>query len=61
MVVHHLINGDIKNEQQVTAAIDFLHSHMLTGFNVDEFLKACGVGVVITQELIEDEVCLNVF
>uniref|UniRef100_A0A914ZL78 Probable glutamine--tRNA ligase n=1 Tax=Parascaris univalens TaxID=6257 RepID=A0A914ZL78_PARUN len=56
MVVHHIINGDIKNEQQVTAAIDFLHSHIVTGFNVDEFLRACGVGVNITRELIEDEV-----
>lgn len=40
----------------ITAALEYLKSHPLDPINVAEFEKACGVGVVVDPEDIEDEV-----
>ncbi|XP_036389341.1 glutamine--tRNA ligase [Megalops cyprinoides] len=46
----------ITTELQVTAALDFVKSHPQDPINQQEFDQACGVGVVITPEQIEDVV-----
>ncbi|KAG7472238.1 hypothetical protein MATL_G00106670 [Megalops atlanticus] len=46
----------ITTELQVTAALDFVKSHPQDPINQPEFDQACGVGVVITPEQIEDAV-----
>lgn len=51
------MNGNIKSEAQVLAAIDFLATHSVSNsFKEEEFKNACGAGVVITVDQIEDEV-----
>lgn len=56
LVVKHIMNGNIRNEAQLQASIDFLLHHSVSNFTEDEFKKACGVGVVISIDQIEDEV-----
>lgn len=56
LVVRHIINGNIRNEPQLSAAIDFLLARSVTGYEEDEFLQACGAGIVITSEQIEEQV-----
>ncbi|CAB1442009.1 unnamed protein product, partial [Pleuronectes platessa] len=46
----------ICTELQLAAALDFLKSHRQDPINMKEFEEACGVGVVITPEQIEDAV-----
>ncbi|KAI3357597.1 hypothetical protein L3Q82_016012 [Scortum barcoo] len=46
----------ICTELQLAAALDFVKSHPQDPINQKEFDKACGVGVVITPEQIEDAV-----
>ncbi|XP_035014534.1 glutamine--tRNA ligase [Hippoglossus stenolepis] len=46
----------ICTELQLAAALDFLKSHLQDPINMKEFEEACGVGVVITPEQIEDAV-----
>ncbi|KAI1893032.1 hypothetical protein AGOR_G00139710 [Albula goreensis] len=46
----------ITTELQLSAALDFVKSHPQDPMNVAEFETACGVGVVITPEQIEDSV-----
>ncbi|KHN72416.1 putative glutamine--tRNA ligase [Toxocara canis] len=56
LVVRHIINGNIRNEPQMAAAIDFLLSHTVLGVNERAFMEACGAGIVIPPEVIEDQV-----
>ncbi|KAJ8394750.1 hypothetical protein AAFF_G00041050 [Aldrovandia affinis] len=46
----------IATELQLTAALDFVKSQPQDPINMLEFERACGVGVVITPEQIEDSV-----
>ncbi|XP_061837793.1 glutamine--tRNA ligase [Nerophis lumbriciformis] len=46
----------ICTEQQLAAALEFVKSHPQDPLNQREFDEACGVGVVITPEQIEDAV-----
>uniref|UniRef100_A0A7N6BC58 Glutamine--tRNA ligase n=1 Tax=Anabas testudineus TaxID=64144 RepID=A0A7N6BC58_ANATE len=48
----------ICTELQLTAALDFVKSHPQDPINQKEFDEACGVGLVITPEQIEDAVTL---
>uniref|UniRef100_A0A672ZZ68 Glutamine--tRNA ligase n=1 Tax=Sphaeramia orbicularis TaxID=375764 RepID=A0A672ZZ68_9TELE len=46
----------ISTELQLAAALEFVKSHPQDPINLKEFEEACGVGVVITPEQIEDAV-----
>ncbi|MBN3301680.1 SYQ ligase, partial [Amia calva] len=46
----------ISTELQITAALDYVKSHPQDPISQEEFESACGVGVVITPEQIEDAV-----
>ncbi|XP_061687575.1 glutamine--tRNA ligase isoform X2 [Syngnathoides biaculeatus] len=46
----------ISTEQQLAAALDFVKNHPQDPLNESEFNEACGVGVVISPEQIEDAV-----
>ncbi|XP_051913485.1 glutamine--tRNA ligase [Hippocampus zosterae] len=46
----------ITTEQQLAAALEFVKTHPQDPLNNSEFNEACGVGVVITPEQIEDAV-----
>ncbi|XP_019746738.1 glutamine--tRNA ligase [Hippocampus comes] len=46
----------ITTEQQLAAALEFVKTHPQDPLNHSEFNEACGVGVVITPEQIEDAV-----
>ncbi|VDK43323.1 unnamed protein product [Anisakis simplex] len=56
LVIRHIINGNIRNEPQLSAAIDFLLSHTISGFDESTFMDACGAGVIISSDMIEDQV-----
>uniref|UniRef100_A0A0N5APU4 Probable glutamine--tRNA ligase n=1 Tax=Syphacia muris TaxID=451379 RepID=A0A0N5APU4_9BILA len=56
LVVRHICNKNIRNEPQLSAAIDFMLARSVTGFQESEFLQSCGAGVIITPEQIEDQV-----
>uniref|UniRef100_A0A8C5H8W2 Glutamine--tRNA ligase n=1 Tax=Gouania willdenowi TaxID=441366 RepID=A0A8C5H8W2_GOUWI len=60
-----IAQGKICTELQLAAALDFVKSHPQDPINQREFEEACGVGVVITPEQIEDAVsdhnCLFLF
>uniref|UniRef100_A0A8C5H8G4 Glutamine--tRNA ligase n=1 Tax=Gouania willdenowi TaxID=441366 RepID=A0A8C5H8G4_GOUWI len=51
-----IAQGKICTELQLAAALDFVKSHPQDPINQREFEEACGVGVVITPEQIEDAV-----
>ncbi|KAM9830891.1 glutamine--tRNA ligase [Syngnathus typhle] len=46
----------ITTEQQLAAALEFVKTHPEEPLNQSEFNEACGVGVVITPEQVEDAV-----
>uniref|UniRef100_A0A667Y0G0 glutamine--tRNA ligase n=1 Tax=Myripristis murdjan TaxID=586833 RepID=A0A667Y0G0_9TELE len=52
----HIAQRKICTELQLAAALDFVKSHPQDPMNQKEFEDACGVGVVITPEQIEDAV-----
>lgn len=54
LVVHFIIGGGIKSEAQVSAALDYLLTTSVNGIDIAAFEKACGVGVVVTHDEIED-------
>ncbi|EYC10419.1 hypothetical protein Y032_0055g2548 [Ancylostoma ceylanicum] len=56
LVVGYIISGGIKSEAQVTAALDYLLANAVHDVEVAAFEKACGVGVVVTHDQIEDTV-----
>uniref|UniRef100_A0A4W6EQX0 Glutamine--tRNA ligase n=1 Tax=Lates calcarifer TaxID=8187 RepID=A0A4W6EQX0_LATCA len=51
-----IVQRKICTELQLAAALDFVKSHPQDPINQKEFEEACGVGVVITPEQIEDAV-----
>ncbi|KAM3872042.1 glutamine--tRNA ligase isoform 2-T2 [Diretmus argenteus] len=52
----HIAQRKICTELQLAAALDYLKSHPEDPINQKEFEDACGVGVIITPEQIEDAV-----
>ncbi|KAH7724037.1 glutaminyl-tRNA synthetase [Aphelenchoides avenae] len=55
LVVRCVMNGDIRNESQFNAAIDFLLAKSVGGFDEKQFREACGAGVTISADQIEDQ------
>lgn len=56
LIIRHIINGNITNEPRLILAINYILSHVVDGIAEDELLAACGAGIVVTPEEIEDEV-----
>uniref|UniRef100_A0A671R2Z8 Glutaminyl-tRNA synthetase n=1 Tax=Sinocyclocheilus anshuiensis TaxID=1608454 RepID=A0A671R2Z8_9TELE len=55
-LTEYIITRKITSELQLSVALDFLKSHPQENLDQLEFEAACGVGVVVTPELIEDAV-----
>ncbi|MCP9258846.1 putative glutamine--tRNA ligase [Dirofilaria immitis] len=56
LVVHHIMNGNIRSEPQLVAAIEYLLSNAVKEIDDKKFLNACGVGIVVTSEQIQNQV-----
>lgn len=52
----HIAHSKIITEQQLAAALEFVKSHPEDPLNVKAFEEACGVGVVVTPEQVEEAV-----
>ncbi|XP_033643669.1 glutamine--tRNA ligase-like [Asterias rubens] len=52
----YIVSKGISSEPQLTAALDFFKSHPSDPVDAKAFELACGIGVVITPEQIEDAV-----
>lgn len=50
------MNGNIRTEPQLFAAIEYLLSNAIKGIDEQKFLDASGVGVVVTHEQIQNQV-----
>ncbi|XP_054634914.1 glutamine--tRNA ligase [Dunckerocampus dactyliophorus] len=55
-LAENIAQRKICTEQQLAAALEFVKNHPQDHLNQSEFDEACGVGVVITPEQIEDAV-----
>ncbi|XP_051965125.1 glutamine--tRNA ligase [Xyrauchen texanus] len=55
-LTEYIITRKITTDLQLTAALDFVKSHPQDPVNQSEFETACGVGVEVTPEQIEDAV-----
>lgn len=55
-LVDHIMNGNIVNEQQLSASLEFLLAHVVTKFTEEEFKEACGIGISITADQLEEGV-----
>uniref|UniRef100_A0A672NJD2 Glutamine--tRNA ligase n=1 Tax=Sinocyclocheilus grahami TaxID=75366 RepID=A0A672NJD2_SINGR len=55
-LTEYIITRKITSELQLSAALDFLKNHPQENLDRLEFEAACGVGVVVTPEQIEDAV-----
>nr|XP_061803279.1 glutamine--tRNA ligase-like isoform X2 [Nerophis lumbriciformis] len=55
-LVENIAQRKITTEQQLAAALEYVKTHPQDPINQREFNEACGVGVVITPEQIEDGV-----
>uniref|UniRef100_A0A4W4DNB8 Glutamine--tRNA ligase n=1 Tax=Electrophorus electricus TaxID=8005 RepID=A0A4W4DNB8_ELEEL len=55
-LTQHIVQRKITTELQVSAALDYVKSHPQDPLDEKAFESACGVGVVITPEEIEDTV-----
>ncbi|XP_061535161.1 glutamine--tRNA ligase isoform X2 [Phycodurus eques] len=55
-LAENIAQRKISTEQQLAAALDFVKNHLQDPLNESDFNEACGVGVVITPEQIEDAV-----
>lgn len=53
------MSGKIKSEQQLVAGINYLLAHSVGDFLESEFIESCGVGVEVTPEQIEKQVCVD--
>lgn len=60
LVVRCVMNGDIRNESQFNAAVDFLLAKSVGGFDETQFRDACGAGVTISADQIEDQVSATI-
>uniref|UniRef100_A0A2K6WLB3 Probable glutamine--tRNA ligase n=1 Tax=Onchocerca volvulus TaxID=6282 RepID=A0A2K6WLB3_ONCVO len=56
LVVRHIMNGNIRTEPQLVAAIEYLLNNAVKGIDDEKFLDACGVGIVVTAEQIQNQV-----
>uniref|UniRef100_A0A0R3S373 glutamine--tRNA ligase n=1 Tax=Elaeophora elaphi TaxID=1147741 RepID=A0A0R3S373_9BILA len=56
LLVRHVINGNIRTEPQLVAAIEYLLNNAVNGIDEDKFLDASGVGVIVTAEQIQNQV-----
>uniref|UniRef100_A0A8R1DXH1 Probable glutamine--tRNA ligase n=1 Tax=Caenorhabditis japonica TaxID=281687 RepID=A0A8R1DXH1_CAEJA len=56
LIVGYVVSGGIKSETQLSAAIEYLLANVVKGVEVADFEKACGVGIVVTIDDIEDAV-----
>ncbi|KJH52703.1 tRNA ligase class I, catalytic domain protein [Dictyocaulus viviparus] len=56
LVVRAIISEGIKSEAQVSAALDYLLTSSIREVNLSAFEKACGIGVIVTHDQIEDAV-----
>jgi hypothetical protein len=59
LIVKHICNEDIRKEAQFSAAVEYLLSRAASGIVEAEFLEASGVGIVISQDEIEDAVSIR--
>uniref|UniRef100_A0A6M2DDE6 glutamine--tRNA ligase n=1 Tax=Xenopsylla cheopis TaxID=163159 RepID=A0A6M2DDE6_XENCH len=55
VLVKYIATSKLDTTVRVDAALQFLLSH-LNGYQIDDFEKACGIGVVVTPEQIEKAV-----
>lgn len=58
LIVRHVMNGNIRTEPQLAAAVEYLLSNTMKGIDEEKFLDASGVGVVVTAEQIQNQVQL---
>lgn len=56
LLVDYICGGKIRNESQLSAALQYLKRHPMGPIDIKDFEEACGVGVVITFERIVEEV-----
>uniref|UniRef100_A0A915I770 Probable glutamine--tRNA ligase n=1 Tax=Romanomermis culicivorax TaxID=13658 RepID=A0A915I770_ROMCU len=56
LLIAQIMNGNITTETQLSAALEFLLAHVVTSFTEEQFNDACGVGVIISAEQIEQTV-----
>ncbi|PAV91745.1 hypothetical protein WR25_09248 [Diploscapter pachys] len=56
LIVKHILSEGIKSEAQLTAACEFLLASTVSAVDEEEFKKACGVGVEVSVDEIEDAV-----
>nr|XP_045612229.1 probable glutamine--tRNA ligase [Procambarus clarkii] len=55
-LVNYVADGLINQEAKLTAAIKFIQDHAMGNIDKDEFEKACGVGIEVSQDEIESAV-----
>ncbi|XP_054752456.1 glutamine--tRNA ligase-like [Lytechinus pictus] len=55
-MIRYIAAKKINSEVQLTAALEYLKCNPVDPINIGDFEKACGVGVVVEPEDIEDEV-----
>lgn len=55
-LVDHIMDGNISNEQQLSASLEFLLAHVVTKFTEEEFKEACGIGISISADQLEEGV-----
>ncbi|KRZ91860.1 putative glutamine--tRNA ligase [Trichinella sp. T8] len=56
LLIEEICNNRLENDLQLSAALQFLLSHAASDFDKAEFEQACGIGVKVTEEQIEDTV-----
>ncbi|KRY72832.1 putative glutamine--tRNA ligase, partial [Trichinella pseudospiralis] len=56
LLIEEICNNRLENDLQLSAALQFLLSHAASDFNKAQFEQACGIGVKVTEEQIEDTV-----
>ncbi|VDK74853.1 unnamed protein product [Litomosoides sigmodontis] len=56
LLVRHVMNGNIRTEPQLAAAIEYLLGSAMKEIDEPKFLDSCGVGVVVTAQEIQNRV-----
>ncbi|XP_046996818.1 probable glutamine--tRNA ligase [Schistocerca americana] len=56
MIVNYIYSRKIDSNERLDAALEYLLSHLKDELNLSSFEEACGVGVVVTPEEIENSV-----
>ncbi|XGW27947.1 hypothetical protein V3C99_008052 [Haemonchus contortus] len=56
LLVNYIISDGIRTEAQLTASLDYLLANAVHDFEIAELEKACGVGVSVSADEIEDAV-----